>query len=143
MTYDETKEFIKYDEKLEEMFDYVYSRLINAYDCFIRDDKQTNNDNVLFYNECTVLAICNMLSDEEERVSNYTYMLHGTVTELRHIGAIVSRLTMIEDIVEMHEKTLQKLGINSEEVLKELYLAISKLRHFLWELVPPAREQNK
>lgn len=136
---DEKTKIIQYDEKLEAIFNYVDSKLVNAYCYFIEDDKLTENDSVMFYPKCTALAIFNMLTEESECVSQYTCMEYGRIIELRQIGSLISRLVVIEDVVETHEKTLLELGINSESVSSELYQAISQLQHFLWELVPPVR----
>lgn len=136
---DEKTKIIQYDEKLEEIFNYVDSKLVNAYCYFIEDDKLTENDSVMFYPKCTALAIFNMLTEAEECVSQYTCMEYGRIVRLRQIGSLISRLGVIEDVVETHEKTLLELGINSESVSSELYQAISQLQHFLWELVPPVR----
>ena len=136
---DEKTKIIQYDEKLEEIFNYVDNKLVNAYCYFIEDDRLTENDSVMFYPKCTALAIFNMLTEESECVSQYTCMEYGRIIELRKIGSLISRLGVIEDVVETHEKTLLELGINSESVSSELYQAISKLQYFLWELVPPVR----
>ena len=136
---DEKTKIIQYDEKLEEIFNYVDSTLVNAYCYFIEDDTLTQNDSVMFYPKCTALAIFNMLTEAEECVREYTCMEYGRIIELKQIGALISRLGVIEDVVETHEKTLLELGINSESVSSELYQAISQLQHFLWELVPPVR----
>ena len=136
---DEKTKIIQYDEKLEEIFNYVDSKLVNAYCYFIEDDKLTENDSVMFYPKCTALAIFNMLTEAEECVSQYTCMEYGRIVRLRQIGSLISRLGVIEDVVETHEKTLLELGINSESVSSELYQAISKLQYFLWKLVPPVR----
>lgn len=136
---DEKTKIIQYDEKLEAIFNYVDSKLVNAYCYFIKDDKLTENDSVMFYPKCTALAIFNMLTEESECVSQYTCMEYGRIIELRQIGSLISRLGVIEDVVETHEKTLLELGINSESVSSELYQAISQLQHFLWKLVPPIR----
>lgn len=136
---DEKTKIIQYDEKLEEIFNYVDSKLVNAYCYFIEDDRLTKNDSVMFYPKCTALAIFNMLTEAEECVSQYTCMEYGRIVRLRQIGSLISRLGVIEDVVETHEKTLLELGINSESVSSELYQAISQLQHFLWELVPPVR----
>lgn len=136
---DEKAKIIQHDEKLEAIFNYVDSKLVNAYCYFIEDDKLTENDSVMFYPKCTALAIFNMLTEESECVSQYTCMEYGRIIELRQIGSLISRLVVIEDVVETHEKTLLELGINSESVSSELYQAISQLQHFLWELVPPVR----
>lgn len=136
---DEKTKIIQYDEKLEEIFNYVDNKLVNAYCYFIEDDRLTENDSVMFYPKCTALAIFNMLTEESECVSQYTCMEYGRIIELRKIGSLISRLGVIEDVVETHEKTLLELGINSESVSSELYQAISQLQHFLWELVPPVR----
>lgn len=136
---DKKTKIVQYDEKLEEIFNYVNSKLVNAYCYFIEDDNLTENDSVMFYPKCTALAIFNMLTEESECVSQYTCMEYGRIIELRKIGSLISRLGIIEDVVETHEKTLLELGINSESVSSELYQAISQLQHFLWELVPPVR----
>ena len=136
---DEKTKIIQYDEKLEEIFKYVDNKLVNAYCYFIEDDRLTENDSVMFYPKCTALAIFNMLTEAEECVSQYTCMEYGRIVRLRQIGSLISRLGVIEDVVETHEKTLLELGINSESVSSELYQAISQLQHFLWELVPPVR----
>lgn len=136
---DEKTKIIQYDEKLEEIFNYVNSKLVNAYCYFIEDDRLTENDSVMFYPKCTALAIFNMLTEAEECVSQYTCMEYGRIVRLRQIGSLISRLCVIEDVVETHEKTLLELGINSESVSSELYQAISKLQYFLWKLVPPVR----
>lgn len=136
---DEKEKIIQYDEKLEEIFNYVDTKMVNAYCYFIEDNTLTENDSVMFCPECTALAIFNILTDEEECVKVYNCMQYGEVIKLRKIGALISRLIVIEDVVETNEKTLLELGINSEAVLSELYQAISKLQHFLWELVPPVK----
>ena len=137
---DEKTKIIQYDEKLEEIFNYVDSKLVNAYCYFIEDNTLTENDSVKFFSKCTALAIFNMLSDIEDCTKEYICAEYGQVIELRRLGTIASHLAMIEDIVEAHEKTLQSLGIDSEKVLEELYLAISKLQHFLWEHISPVKE---
>lgn len=136
---DEKTKIIQYDEKLEEMFCYVASKIVNASSYFIEHDELTENDNLMFYPKCNALAFFNMLLDESNYVSNYTCRQYGEVIELRQIGVLISQLTTIESAIENDEKTLQELGINSENILSELYQAISKLQHFLWELVPPVR----
>lgn len=136
---DEKTKIIQYDEELEEMFRSVDSNLVNAYWCFIEDDKLTDNDSWMFSEKCVALAIYNMLVDEEECVSNYANMLYGTVIELRHIGAMWYRLLKIKNIVETEEDTLYELGINVLEILSKLHQATSKLQDFLFKLVP----QNK
>ena len=136
---DEKTKIIQYDEKLEEIFNYVDSKLVNTYFYFIEDDKLTENDSVMFYPKCTALAIFNMLTEESEYVSQYTCMEYGRIIELRQIGSLISRLITIEDAIEKDERILLELGINSENILSELYEAISTLQHFLWELVPRVR----
>ena len=136
---DEKAKIIQYDEKLEEMFYYVASKIVNASSYFIEHDELTENDNLMFYPKCNALAFFNMLLDESNYLSNYTCRQYGEVIELRQIGVLISQLTTIESAIENDEKTLQELGINSENILSELYQAISKLQHFLWELVPPVR----
>ena len=137
---DEKTKIIQYDEKLEEMFNYVDNKLVLAYCYFIEDSKLTDNDSWMFYEECAALAIYNMLVDEEECVSNYTNMLYGTVIELRHIGAMWYRLVKIKNIVETEEDTLHELGIDIREILSKLHQATLKLQDFLWEYIPPVKE---
>lgn len=137
---DEKTKIIQYDEKLEEIFNYVDNKLVNAYCYFIEDSELTKNDSVKFYSKCTALAIFNMLSDLEDCTKEYACAEYGQVIELRRIGTIASHLVMIEKIVERYKKTLQFLGIDSEKVLEELYLAISKLQEFLWGCIPPIKQ---
>lgn len=138
---DEKTKIIQHDEALEELFRYVDKRLVNAYCYFIEDSNLTDNDNMRFYSKCNALAIYNMLSDIEDCVKEYACAGYGQVIELRKIGTIASYLTMIEYIIKTHEKTLQNLRINRENVLEELYLAISKLQDFLWEHIPTVKQQ--
>ena len=133
---DEKTKIIQYDEKLEEIFNYVDSTLVNAYCYFIEDDTLTQNDSVMFYPKCTALAIFNMLTEAEECVREYTCMEYGRIVRLRHVGSLVSRLIVIEDVVETHKKVLLELGVNGEAVLCELRGAILKLQDFLFKLIP-------
>ena len=138
---DEKAKIIQYDEKLEEIFNYVDTKMVNAYCYFIEDNTLTENDSVMFYPKCTALAIFNMLTEAEECVREYACAGYGQVIELRKIGTIASYLTMIEYIIKTHEKTLQNLRLNRENVLEELYLAISKLQDFLWTHIPTVKQQ--
>lgn len=133
---DEKTKIIQYDERLEEIFNYVDSKLVNAYCYFIEDDRLTENDSVMFYPKCTALAIFNMLTEAEECVREYTCMEYGRIVRLRHVGSLVSRLIVIEDVVETHKKVLLELGVNGEAVLCELRGAILKLQDFLFKLIP-------
>lgn len=137
---DEKTKIIQYDEKLEEIFNYVDSRLVSAYDYFLDIKTLTTDDSVLFYHKCVALSILKMLSNEEDCVSIYNCMQYGEVIELRQIGSLVSRLITIEDAIEKDERILIELGINSKDVSGELERAISKLKHFLYGLVPPFEE---
>lgn len=137
---DEKTKTIQYDERLEEIFNYVDSRLVSAYNYFIDNKTLTTDDSVLFYHKCFALSIFNMLSDEEDYVSVYNCMQYGEVIELRQIGSLINRLITIEDAIEKDERILIELGINSKDVSSELERAISKLKHFLYGLVPPFEE---
>lgn len=137
---DEKTKIIQYDEKLEEIFNYVDNNMVNAYCYFIEDDRLTENDSVMFYPKCTALGIFNMLTEAEECVRQYTCMEYGRIVRLRHVGSLISRLIVIEDVVETHKKVLLELGVNSEAVLCELRGAILKLQHFLWKYIPPVKE---
>lgn len=139
---DEKTKIIQHNEALEELFSYVDERLVNAYCCFIEDENLTDNDNVRFYSKCCALAIFNMLLDIEDCMKEYTCAEYGQVIELRKIGTIASHLVMIEGIVKSYKKTLQLIGIDREKVSEELYLAISKLENFLWEHIPPIKNQG-
>lgn len=136
---DEKTKIIQYDEKSEEIFNYVDSKLVNAYCYLIEDNELTENDSVMFYHKCTALAIFNMLTEAEECVREYTCMEYGRIVRLRHVGSLVSRLIVIEDVVETHKKVLLELGVNGEAVLCELREAILKLQHFLWKHIPPVK----
>lgn len=136
---EEKTKIIQYDDRLKEIFDYVDSRLVSAYDYFINNKTLTTDDSILFYHKCIALSIFKMLLNEKDCVSTYNCMQCGEVIELRQIGSLINRLVTIEGAVEEKEKFLMELGINSENILSELYDAISTLQHFLWDLVPPVR----
>ena len=135
----EKTKVVQYDDRLKEIFDYVDSRLVSAYDYFINNKTLTTDDSILFYHKCIALSIFKMLLNEKDCVSTYNRMQCGEVIELRQMGSLISRLITIEDAIEKDERILLELGINNENILSELYEAISTLQHFLWELVPPVR----
>ena len=137
---DEKEKIIQYDEKLEEIFNYVDTKMVNAYCYFIEDNTLTENDSVMFCPKCTALAIFNILTEAEECVREYTCMEYGRIVRLRHVGSLVSRLIVIEDVVETHKKVLLELGVNGEAVLCELRGAILKLQHFLWKYISPVKK---
>ena len=108
---------------------------------WVDSNVDSNTGEELFEENCKVLAIYQMMLKSRENVAYLMRLFRDKETfELRFLGALVEELLLIEHYVEEHPKTLNKLNIDSEKILGELYGAISALQHFLWEHIPPIKQ---
>ena len=108
---------------------------------WVDSNVDSNTGEELFEENCKVLAIYQMMLKSRENIADLIRFSRDKETfELRFLGALVEELLLIEHYVEEHPKTLNKLNIDSEKILGELYGAISALQHFLWEHIPPIKQ---
>ena len=82
-----------------------------------------------------------MMLKSHAEVFDLMRLFHDKETfELRFLGALIEQLLVVENYVEEHYNTLNRLNIDSEKILGLLYGAISPLQHFLLEHFPPVKK---
>lgn len=117
----------------------VHLREIVRY--LIDDCADSNSDEELFEENCIALAIYQMMLKSHAEVFDLMRLLHDKETfELKFLGALIEQLLVVENYVEEHHNTLNRLNIDSEKILGLLYGAISPLQHFLFEHFPPIKQ---
>lgn len=129
--------YVELSNKVEKVLITADVHLVDIVRYLIDDCVYSNSDEEFFEENCTALAIHQMMLKSRENIADLIRLFRNEETfELRFLGALVEELLLIEHYVEEHPKTLNKLNIDSEKILGKLYGAISALQHFLLENVP-------
>lgn len=132
-----TGRYVELSNKVERVLITANIHLIEIVRYLIDDCVDSNSDEELFEENCIALATYQMMLKSRTEVSDLIRLLHDKETfELRFFGALIEQLLVVENYVEEHHNTLNRLNIDSEKILGLLYGAISALQHFLLESIP-------
>lgn len=133
--------YVELSSKVEMALITAKIHLIEIVRYLINDCVDSNSDEELFEENYIALATYQMMLKSRAEVFDLMRLFHDKETfELRFLGALIEQLLVVENYVEEHYNTLNRLNIDSEKILGLLYGAISPLQHFLLEHFPPIKK---
>lgn len=137
----DTGRYVELSNKVERLLITANIHLTEIVRYLIDDCVDSNSDEELFEENCIALATYQMLLKSRAEVFDLMRLLRDKETfELIYLGALIEQLLVVENYVEEHHNTLNRLNIDSEKILGLLYGAISPLQHFLREHIPSIKQ---
>lgn len=131
---------IKWNDKLKDVFDDIEKHLVNACEVITKDGVLFKNNEEMYYTQCTCITIYNMLVDMLDEVTEFTIDNRDNPIDMKQLGALLCKFIVVENTTEECCQELIAMGIDGEEVLRELNRASEPLKKFVWRLIPPVEQ---
>ena len=133
--------YIEMSSKVERVLNAANVHLTEIVRYFSIEWSDSNSDEELFEENYKALVTYQMLLKSRESIADLIRFFRDKETfELIYLGALIEQLLVVENYVEEHHNTLNRLNIDSEKILGLLYGAISPLQHFLREHIPSIKQ---
>lgn len=129
--------FIKWNKELEEVLNTVNEHLVKACEIFTENNVLFGNNDKVYYRQCACIMNYHMLTDMLDDVIDFTAVNRDNSLDMKQLGTLLCKLIVVENITEECCQELIAMGIDGEEVHRELYRASGPLEKFVWGLIPP------